>query len=229
MMCDRKDDSLPPSYYPICLDLRQQPCLVVGGGNVALRKVEGLLTADALVTVISPQVLTMPPSVTVLLREVTDDDIRHVTLVIAATDHHQLNAHIAEVARLRGILVNVVDAPQYCSFILPAVVRQGALQIAISTGGASPTLARKLRHELTQAYGPEYGLLVNLLWQLRRKWEPCMDAIGLPHHQRRYLWENVLQLPLLQVLRSDTISMAEQLAQSLFDETICEVDQRQDC
>jgi precorrin-2 dehydrogenase / sirohydrochlorin ferrochelatase len=160
-------------YYPVFLDLAQRRCLVVGGGTVAERKAQGLLEAKARVVVVSPsltEALRMWAANGVLShlpRSFHDADVEGCALVIAATDRGDVNAHVAATARRRGIWVNVVDTPDACDFIAPAVVRRGALQIAISTGGKSPMLAKRLREGLETLIGPEYGELADVLGAMR--------------------------------------------------------------
>jgi precorrin-2 dehydrogenase / sirohydrochlorin ferrochelatase len=160
-------------YYPVFLDLAQRRCLVVGGGTVAERKAQGLLEAKARVVVVSPsltEALRMWAANGVLShlpRSFHDADVEGCALVIAATDRGDVNAHVAATARRRGIWVNVVDTPDACDFIAPAVVRRGALQIAISTGGKSPMLAKRLREGLETLIGPEYGELADVLGVMR--------------------------------------------------------------
>jgi precorrin-2 dehydrogenase/sirohydrochlorin ferrochelatase len=209
--------SAAPRYYPVFLDLRGKRCVVVGGGQVALRKVEGLAEAGAAVTVIAPQVAEMPAGVMVLQRAYQPGDIDGAMLVIAATDDEQVNALVAREAAERGIWVNVVDDPPHCTVVLPSVVRRGALCIAISTGGASPTLARRLRERLEQEFGPEYGMLVELLRALRESWEPRAKAHNLPGSVRKRAWEQVLDLPLLDWLRAGEVAEAEQAANKVLN------------
>jgi precorrin-2 dehydrogenase/sirohydrochlorin ferrochelatase len=152
-----------PAYYPIFLDLTQRRCLVVGGGPVAERKVHGLLEAGAQVWVVSPALTdalgawAADGALTHLPRTFQDDDVEDCALVIAATDRGEVNGHVAGTARRHGVLVNVVDTPEACDFIAPAVVRRGALQIAISTGGKSPMLAKRLREGLDCGKGSTRG------------------------------------------------------------------------
>jgi len=183
------------------LDVRGRRCIVVGGGAVARRKVDGLLDAGAAVTVVAPDTGPMPAGVTVLRRPFQPDDVAGALLVFAATNDPQVNTAVAAAATARDIPVNVADDPSQCSMLVPAVVRRGALLIAISTGGASPLLARRIRHELEAAYGAEYEELVELLWQLRQAWEPRAMAAGLPEVARRAAWAQVLDLPLIAWVR----------------------------
>jgi precorrin-2 dehydrogenase/sirohydrochlorin ferrochelatase len=196
------------------LDLRGRRCVVVGGGTVARRKVEGLLEAGARVDVVAPEVSEMPSGVVVIQRSFLPQDLDGALLAIAATDRPEVNAVVAREAEARGVLVNVVDAPEQCTFILPAVVRRGALQIAVSTGGASPTFARQLRQEFEAQFGPEYGELVELLGALRRAWEAPLRDAGLAQHARRALWESVLALPLLSLLQAGRHEQARALAEA---------------
>jgi precorrin-2 dehydrogenase / sirohydrochlorin ferrochelatase len=150
-------------YYPIFVNLEGKRCLVVGGGVIATHKVQGLLASGAAVVVVSPT-LTEPLHELVQRgiiqyqpRPFQADDVLDCTLVIGATDQAEVNAAVCEAARRRGILVNIVDTPAACDFIAPAVVRHGPLQIAISTGGNSPTLAKRIRMQIEACYGMEYA------------------------------------------------------------------------
>jgi siroheme synthase-like protein len=207
--------SSSPPYYPIFIDLRAQLCLVVGGGPVAVRKVQGLLAAGAYVRVIAPQIRPMPPASEVVQRPFHPDDVTGAAFVIAATDDAATNAAVAAAARAHGIWVNVVDAPTLGTCILPAVVRRGALRIAISTGGASPVLARRLREALERAYGEEYGELVELLADLRATWDPRLTAASLPQAARRAAWEAVVDLPLLDWIRQGERTQAYTAAETV--------------
>lgn len=191
-----------PAHYQVGLDLRGRPCLVVGGGAVARRKVEGLLAAGAAVRVVAPECLPMPEGVSVARRSFADDDLAGVEFAVAATADRELNARVARLARARGIWVNVADDPRAGTMILPAVLRRGALQIAVSTGGASPALALRLRERLQDEFGSEYGELVALLGELRTEWEPRAIAAGVPPAARRAAWHAVLDQPLIELLNA---------------------------
>jgi siroheme synthase-like protein len=161
------------AYYPICLDLRDRPCVVIGGGNVAARKVAGLVTCGARVTVVAPalapalEALAQQGQITAHRRAYADGDLAGAALAIAATDAPQVNARVAAEARARGVWLNAADDPQRGDFILPAVVQRGDLQIAISTGGRSPALARRVREDLEARLPTEYADLLPLLADLR--------------------------------------------------------------
>ena len=161
-------------YYTICLvGLPSRQAIVVGGGAVAARKVEGLLEAGAQVKVISPlltrelQLIASAGVITFLPRPYQDGDLEDAYLVIAATDDPTVNQSVWMEAERRGCLINVVDDPQHSNFILPAVVRRGEVSVAVSTGGNSPALARRLRERIEKLIGPEYGVLAELLGELR--------------------------------------------------------------
>jgi siroheme synthase-like protein len=161
------------AYYPMFLEMKGRPCLVVGGGQVAARKVEGLLAADARVSVISP---TLDPEIAKLKaerriqhisRQYQQGDLKGQALVIAATDDAATNERVVQDARQHGILVNVVDEPALCDFIVPSVIRRGDVVLAISTGGLSPALARWLRQELEAYLSEDFERLARLLAQVR--------------------------------------------------------------
>jgi precorrin-2 dehydrogenase/sirohydrochlorin ferrochelatase len=161
--------------YPIFAVIEDKPCLVVGGGPVGERKVRDLLTAGARVTVASPGLtpalaeLARAGRIRHLAEDFTPEQLRGMVLVMAATDDPQVNARVAAAAQERSIWVNVADGPEFCSFIVPAQVRRGDLTLAIGTGGASPALARKLRQELQQRFGPEYGPYLTVLKGVRAR------------------------------------------------------------
>jgi len=210
----------PPIYYAAFLDLRGKRCLVVGGGTVAQRKVAGLLDAGAIVTVVAPNIVPMPDGVHIEQRTFIPQDLNGMMLVIAATNDSAANAAVAREANARGIFINVVDDPAICSMILPAVVRREAFCLAISTGGASPVLARRLKESFETQFGEEYGLLIDLLWRLRRQWEPKALDTPLPMEARRQAWEQVLDLPLLDMLRAGDAVAAEIAAMRILDSVL---------
>ena len=162
-------------YIPIFFDVTGRPCIVIGGGEVAARKIESLIEAGARVTVVSPRL--SPPLqaavarglVTHIARDYAPGDIKGCVLVYAATDDPKLHRELAAEARTLGIPINVADVPELCSFIAPAVVKRGALQIAISTGGASPAFAARIRRELEDRFGAEYALTLDLMRAARRR------------------------------------------------------------
>ena len=156
--------------YPIFLNLDGKRCVVVGGGAVANRKARKLLQARAEVVAISPEVKPELESVAteVRRRPYREGDLEGASLVFAATNLREVNAAVAREARGRGIPVNVADEPSEGDFALPSVLRRGQLQVAVSTGGASPTLARRVRYELESAFGSEWAGVVEELDRARR-------------------------------------------------------------
>ena len=155
--------------YIACLRLSGRPCLVVGGGSIGLEKVEGLLACDGDVTVVSPDAVpeleayAAEGSIRWEQRDVADADLDGRFLAIAATSSTEVNISVYEGAERRAMLVNVVDVPPLCNFILPAIVRNGPLAIAISTAGASPALAKRMKREIAENFGEPYARLAVIL------------------------------------------------------------------
>lgn len=191
-------------YYPLFLDISRRLCVVVGGGNVAERKVERLLACGACVEVVGKK---LTPTLAALAREgrIVHNDtdyeealIHGAFLVIGATDSDKVNGRIAMDARALGIPVNIVDEPARCDFILPSIVERGDLAIAVSTGGKSPALAKKLRAELEVAYGQEYAILLQIMGELREK----IIADGRPSAENREHFEAVVSSRILDHIRA---------------------------
>ncbi|MBV9819248.1 MAG: bifunctional precorrin-2 dehydrogenase/sirohydrochlorin ferrochelatase, partial [Solirubrobacterales bacterium] len=160
---------LETPFYIACLRLSGRRCLVVGGGEVGLEKVEGLLACDAEVTLVAPDAhpglaeLAAEGSIAWERREFRAADLDGCLIAIAATGDTDVNIRVYEDAERRAMLVNVVDVPPLCNFILPAIVRNGPLAIAISTAGASPALAKRMKREIAELFGEPYALLAVLL------------------------------------------------------------------
>ena len=156
-------------YYLACLDLTGRSVLVVGGGSVALEKVRGLLDCGARVTVVAPEakpeVLDLP--VEWLPRAYYSTDLRGRFLVVAATSSTSLNRRVFSDAEARSVFCNVVDVPELCSLILPAVHRAGPIAVGVSTGGASPALAQRIRDDVAGLVGPRHAELAEELRALR--------------------------------------------------------------
>ena len=162
-------------YYPIFLEMKDRRCVVLGGGTVAERKVEGLVAASANVTVISPAITDG------LRRLLTQGAIRHVAreyragdragydLVFVATDNSEVNAAVSSEAHSLHIWVNSTDDPDHCDFILPAVIRRGDLAVAISTGGVSPAATRAIREELDEYFHQDYASFIQIAGQVRKE------------------------------------------------------------
>jgi siroheme synthase-like protein len=171
-ICDQScvRDMLETPFYIACLKLKGRRCLVVGGGDIGLEKVEGLLACDADVTLLAPvahpelEDLAREDSIQWERREYAGpEDLEGVFMVIAATDDTEANIEVYDDAEKRAMLVNVVDVPPLCNFILPAIVRTGPLAIAISTAGASPALAKRMKRQVSDLFGEEYARLAVIL------------------------------------------------------------------
>lgn len=194
-------------YYPVFWDIADKKCVVVGGGEVAARKVKRLLNCGAKVSVVSPQLnpelaaLKDADRITHIAGEYLNEFISGSALVIGATDDEKTNLLISRDAREKGIPVNIVDDPQKCDFILPSIVERGDLVIAIGTGGKSPALARHLREELESLYGAEYDIFLQILGDLRsqmiknagagRSWFDALISSEILELIRKKDWEKV--------------------------------------
>jgi len=162
-------------FYPINLDIRGKPVVIIGGGAVAARKCHVLLAAGARVTVIAPtlgnplQELAANGRVNHQARKYTEGDLVGACLVFAATDSRIVNRAVAKEAKEYEIPADIADAPELSDFTSPAVITRGDLLITVATGGESPALARKVRMELEKRYGPEYAVLIKILGKVREK------------------------------------------------------------
>ena len=174
-ICDQScvQGMLDTPFYIACLKLSGRRCLVVGGGEIGLEKVEGLLACDGNVTLVAPDAieplreLASEGSIRWERREYRPEDLERTFMVIASTDDTDVNIKVYEDAERRAMLVNIVDVPPLCNFILPAIVRTGPLAIAISTAGASPALAKRIKAEIAEEYGEPYARLAILLNEVR--------------------------------------------------------------
>lgn len=190
------------SYYPVFLQLEGKTALVVGGGKVALRKVETLLNYGASVHLVakelSPELKQLIEDGDVLfLGEVFREiDLKDIFLIIAATDDKALNRRVSKTAREKGLLVNVADQPSDCNFILPSIVKRGDLSIAISTSGRSPALAKKIRTVLERQFGAEYEAFLVLMGYLREE----VLSIGLPQEENRRIFFSIVESGIIEAL-----------------------------
>ncbi len=190
--------------YPVTLNIKGRLCVVIGGGRVAERKILSLLKAGAQVRVISPQLteilhdLASAGQIDWLARRFTPSDLTGAMLVFAVTDKRQVNESVTQAAEAAGLLVNVADAPEKCSFQVPAVVRQGDLTIAISTNGKSPAFAARVRKQLEADYGPECAVFLDLLGRIRTQ-ELAGKRDGAA---RKNLFENILHEDILDWIRN---------------------------
>jgi uroporphyrin-III C-methyltransferase/precorrin-2 dehydrogenase/sirohydrochlorin ferrochelatase len=192
------------TYYPLFADLEGRRCVVVGGGIVAQRKVAMLLRCGAAVTVVSPE-LTLSLSVSAqrgrirhIHRRFRPSDVRGAWLVYAATDDQRINEQIYETATRLRIFTNVVDQKPLCSFIAPAIFTRGPMTVAVSTGGASPSLSKKIRDELAQRVGTEYVPLLQLLANLRG-----IAKRRLPHYDdRKRYFDQIVRGHVVELIRA---------------------------
>jgi len=174
-ICDQScvQGMLETPFYIACLRLTGRRCVVIGGGDVGFEKVEGLLACDGDVMLIAPEAhpelvqLALEGSIRWVQREYRSEDLDGALIAIAATDDTDLNIRVFEDAEARAMLVNVVDVPPLCNFILPAIVRTGPLAVAISTAGASPALAKRMKREIAEQFGEPYALLAIILNEAR--------------------------------------------------------------
>ncbi|MGE5389552.1 MAG: bifunctional precorrin-2 dehydrogenase/sirohydrochlorin ferrochelatase, partial [Deltaproteobacteria bacterium] len=204
--------------FPVFLNLEGKKCLVVGGGLVALRKIEGLLDCGAMVSVVSPaaeeRVCQLADQGAVFWRQGTVEvkDIDDASMVFIATDNQEVNQRVVDWCRERRVLVNAVDDPPNCDFYVPAVVKQGSLQLAISTEGKSPLFARKLREQMEQIIGPEYGDFMDILGDLRDTVKETVPDID----QRKAIFERLVNSDILDLLKTgDRIKVEERVKECM--------------
>jgi siroheme synthase-like protein len=182
-------------HYVACLDLEEREVLVVGAGPVAHEKIEGLLDCHARVTVVAPNVsepveqLARRRRISLIRGRYRESDLEGRLLVIAATSDTELNTRIHGDAEKRSMLCNVVDVPELCSFILPALHRQDPITVAVSTGGASPALAQRLRDDIARVIGPEHAELARQLRDLR----PWAKSHYPTYRQRRAFFQQLVE------------------------------------
>lgn len=188
--------------YPININLHNKQCLVIGGGQVAGRKINSLLLYGAVITVVSPEAgkeiasLALQGTVIWIQRNFVEEDLRDKFLVFIATDDNNINQYISQLCQQKGILVNAVDDPPNCDFYVPAVVRRGSLTISISTEGKSPLVAKKLRQELEKIITEEYGVLVDILGEQREIIKTRIEDI----ETRQKIFQELVELDVLELL-----------------------------
>ena len=215
-------------YYPIMLDLRGKRAVVVGGGQVAERKIETLLRNEAEVCVVAQELnsdLKMHVAagkVKWIGKEYDEQDLNGACLVITATDNPDLNRQVSGDAKRKGILINAVDQPEDCSFIVPSILRRGDLLIAISTSGNSPMLAKKIRRTLEEQFGQEYALFLNLMGRLRKE----ILAKGFSQDENRRIFQRLVDSPILEAIGqrrwNNVASLVKEITQTEWSaEEIC--------
>ncbi|MBM3318836.1 MAG: bifunctional precorrin-2 dehydrogenase/sirohydrochlorin ferrochelatase [Planctomycetes bacterium] len=207
-------------YYAVALNLYGRRCVVLGGGPVAEQKAIGLLDAGADVTVISPKVtpglaaLAAERRILVVRRTYMRGDLAGAYLAIAASADRSLNQGIWEEAEERCVLLNAVDDVEHCHFIAPAIYRQGDLTVTVSTAGKSPALAVRLRNQLAEWIGPEYGTLLQLL----AEWRPVAAARLPDGTGRAAFWHRIVNSGIIDEIRRGDIAGARRRIGGLLDE-----------
>jgi precorrin-2 dehydrogenase/sirohydrochlorin ferrochelatase len=205
--------------YPVFLNIDGKPCLVVGGGAVGERKVQDLLLAGARVTLVSREItpilaaMAAQSLITYLREDFVPEHLSGMVLAIAATNDLNTNQRVSAAAQSRGLPINVVDQPALCSFAVPATIRRGDLTLAIGTGGRSPALAKKVRRDLEQVYGPEYGPYLELLGAIREK----VLAGRRDHPDNLDLFTRIVASPLLQLLNPLDLTKLQGLLTELLE------------
>lgn len=209
-------------YYPVFLDIFGKSCAVVGGGEVAFRKAQRLLQCGARVKVIarilSPDLedLKARGEITHIDEQYAPEHLASVFMVIGATDSREVNEQIFRDARAGNILVNIVDEPERCDFILPSIVERGDLAVAVSTGGKSPALARHLRQELEGIFGTEYETYLKIMGEIRE----IVLARGRPSAENRKIFESFVQSDMLNLIRKKDWDAVRKLIREILHEPI---------
>lgn len=200
-------------YYPLMIDLSNRPCVVIGGGNVAERKIITLLEAKARITVVSPKVskriedLSNDSSVQWLKREYKQGDLKDNFIVIIATDNSVINKIIYNEVDHSNQLVNIVDTPNLCTFIVPSSIKRGYLQITVSTNGASPGLTKKIKQDLETLYGQEYEEYTEFLADMR---EWILNNINIGD-KKAYFLDLLTEENLLKIKSGDRLELEKRL------------------
>jgi precorrin-2 dehydrogenase/sirohydrochlorin ferrochelatase len=204
----------PHFAYPIMLDLAGRRALVVGGGEVALRKARALADAGARVRIVAPKLVagfTEDGRFECVAARYEKRHLEGARVAVAATDDEAVNRQVAQDARAAGVLVNVVDRPELCDFIVPAQVRRGDLLIAISTSGAAPALAKRLRERLEKEFGPEYATYLAVLREVRED----LKQRNLAPEVRRRLFERLTEDDLLAAARQGTDALRQAIERAM--------------
>jgi precorrin-2 dehydrogenase len=198
-------------FYPAYLDLRGRPCLVIGGGAVAERKALSLIEAGAEVTIVSPSLtpklkeLSVSGKITHRQKNFDEQDLAHEALVVAATGSPDVNVFAARACKKRHILVNVAAPPEESTFIVPSLVERGELLIAVSTAGASPALAKRIRQELERQYGTEYELFLEKLSAIRASVQETVPD----EQERRRIFRAIVDSDAMALIRQGKTHEAE--------------------
>ena len=209
-------------FFPVCLDLKNRPVLVVGGGPIAEGKLLQLVEAQARVHVVSPtltetlQTLVENKTITYRCGKFEDSDLEEKFLVVCATNFQAVNEAVANAAGLRNMLCNVVDQPALCNFITPAIVGRGALQISISSAGQSPSVAQRVKREIENLIGPEFETLLEITSALRADFREITPDYNI----RRDFLRGFVDSEALNLIRQGKVEEARELAQQMLAEFV---------
>ena len=207
-------------YYPIFLDIQGKDCVVIGGGTVAERKVLSLISAGAKVKVISPELtsslkkLAENKNIAYSPRNYAEGDIKGSFMAFSAANNTEINEKAFREARKEGVLLNIVDTPELCDFIVPSTVHQGDLSIAISTSGKSPALAKKIREELEEKFGWEFGVFLCLMGRIRVR----LLTTAKDSSYNKKLFSELTSSPLLKLIREGHVKEIDRLLKNILGE-----------
>lgn len=206
--------------YPLTLILEGLPCVVIGGGQIAERKIEALLDAGACVRVVSPQLTARleervaQGEIEVVRRAYRDGDLSGAFLVIASVDDAEVNTQVWEEAQRLQILINTVDDPPRCNFYVPAVVRRGRLSLAVSTTGASCAMTARIRRDLEKRYTDDHAALLDLFAELR---PVVMERFPSAFKQRKAVWYRLVDAGLLELIVAEGVEAARARALEILE------------
>ena len=198
------------AYYPIMVDLTNRQVLVVGGGSVAGRKIRTLLEYGAVVNLVSkelsPEIKNYTDSgeVRYLGEEFSPVYLEDMFLVIAATDDEELNHRISQIAEAKGLLINAVDQPSDCNFIVPSIIKKGDLVVAVSTSGKSPAMAKKIRKQLTEYFGDEYEPFLRIMGRIRSE----VISSGTDHRENSRIFHQIIDSGLFKAVKAGKLNDA---------------------
>lgn len=215
-------------YYPIYLDIEDRSVVIIGGGQVCARKAETMMKYGARVTVVSPEFTTeieewaRDGKLAIKRKHYEAADLTGANIVIASTDNQHVNEQIAADCRARRIPVNVVDVTPLCEFIVPAIIESGSIQIAVSTGGKSPALARTLKEDLQRLVGPEYAEVNDVLGTLREG----AKAVLPTDIDRKHFFDGIIAEGILDMLREGRRREAYEIIKAACEEAGVPVSQR---
>ncbi len=191
-------------YYPIYMNIKDKNCLVIGGGPVGARKAATLEKCGANVNVVSDEFSShfddlKPTSINIQKKPYEKEDLKGISLVFAATNNAELNYQIKKDASMLNILCNVSDAIDYSDFILPSIVDKGDLVLAVSTSGESPAMAKQIRKDLEQQFGPEYSKMLKLMGNIRKK----LLSLGHAPDEHKHIFHTLIEKGILKLIKAE--------------------------